>query len=96
MVGIELGRRIGKKIRSPRAARRDAELSAKIDGWAARHRLVTMLAATVFFALAAWWLAATRDGATTVEIIFWELGLVPAGLITTWLALARIRRRSGS
>lgn len=90
--GLELGR----KLRSPRAARKDAERSARIDAWAARHWVLTMLGVAALCALAAWWLAVKRDGATTGELVFWVLVLVPAGLVSTWIALARIRRRTSA
>jgi hypothetical protein len=96
MLGIRLGQKIGRSLQTPRARERDRRISAQVDSWAARHRLLVTVLAAVFYAWFAWYLSVRRDGATTGEIVFWELIVVPVGTVATWIAITRIRRRQRS
>ncbi|ANN17799.1 hypothetical protein SD37_20530 [Amycolatopsis orientalis] len=93
-LGSWIGRELAIKVRSRRAARLDAERSAKVDAWAGKHRVLSTFASGLIFAAIAWWMAERRDGSTLGEILVWELVLVPAGLISAWIACTRIRRRA--
>jgi hypothetical protein len=88
--------KLGRSLRSPRQIEQDERRSAAFDAWAARHRVLVTSLAALFFIWFAWYLSVRRDGATTGEIIFWELIVVPIGTISAWVSLTRIRRRNRS
>ncbi|UJW35735.1 hypothetical protein L3Q67_19230 [Saccharothrix sp. AJ9571] len=93
MVEYQIGRPLSRELRSRHAAALRTERSARIRAWLAGHRAAAMLVAATLAALAGWGLAAARDGANTQDLVFWELILVPAAVLATWVFLARIRRR---
>jgi hypothetical protein len=93
VVWIRLGQKLGRKWASPQAIERGERLNARLDSWAARHRLLVTSLAAVFCGWFAWYLSVRRDGATTGEIVFWELIVVPVGTVSAWIAVTRLRRR---
>ncbi|MFI6026653.1 hypothetical protein [Amycolatopsis magusensis] len=93
MAGLRWGREMGDRIASPQARERGRRASAKLDAWAAEHRALSTLLMGVLCVVFAWMVARKHDGATTGEIVFWAVILVPIGIVSTWSYLTRIRRR---
>ncbi|MBP2185635.1 hypothetical protein [Amycolatopsis magusensis] len=84
---------MGERIASPQAKERGRRWSARIDSWAAEHRALSTLLVGVLCVVLAWMVARKHDGATTGELVFWAVILVPIGIVSTWFYLTRIRHR---
>ncbi|MFC5056109.1 hypothetical protein [Saccharothrix xinjiangensis] len=93
MVAGRFGRELGRKIRSPEAARLDAERSARADRWAAAHPVPALLLGAAVFALVGWAVAGRLEITTTTGVIVCQVICVPVGLIATWVQIVRARRR---
>ncbi|MDI5980722.1 hypothetical protein [Amycolatopsis magusensis] len=75
---------MGERIASPQAKERGRRWSARIDSWAAEHRALSTLLVGVLCVVLAWMVARKHDGATTGELVFWAVILVPIGIVSTW------------
>lgn len=96
MGALRFGRELGRKIRGPESARRDAERSAAVDAWAVRHPVPATLLGAVVSAFVGWAVAGRLDATTTTEIIIWQVICIPVGVVAMWVHLARARRRRAS
>jgi membrane associated rhomboid family serine protease len=81
-------------LHSPSAIERQDRRFARIETWAARHRLLVTLAAAVACGLAAWWISGKHGEPSVGETVLWAAILVPLGTVHTWLALTWIKRRN--